>query len=189
MPRTPGCLKAENERGPSQKERSEPGPSHGGTVRENQKNERLRPHPRFSINQVFKKLASKVGAVRCLRQPQRRGSMENNNNNNISSSHVVVGVALPACSAPRLCADGSTSCDQSYTRASAAAQVVAGASSPQAPAQQHSTACKLDGCSDAAMFVFEGDALGSYCQVHKPIMGPVEARTQVSGVRRDREMS
>lgn len=114
--------------------------------------------------------------------------MEDNNNNS-SSYHTVGGAALPGCSAPGLNADESTSFDQRYTRASAAAQVVAGTSSPQAPAQQHSAACKLDGCSDAAMFVFEGDALGSYCQVHKPIMGPVEARTQVSGVRRDREMS
>ena len=112
--------------------------------------------------------------------------MENNNNNNSSSSHGAGVVALPGCFAPRLNAEGST-CDQTYTRASPAAVVVAGASSPQAPAQQHSATCKLDGCSDAAVFVFEGDALGSYCEVHKPIIEQVEAEagTQVSCVRRD----
>lgn len=112
--------------------------------------------------------------------------MEDNINN--STSHVARVVALPGCSASGLNAAASTSRDLSHTPASAAAQVVVGASSPQAPAQQCPATCKLDGCSDAAVFVFEGDTLGSYCQVHKPIMEPLENRTQVSGVRRDRQI-
>ena len=104
-------------------------------------------------------------------------------NNKSSSSHVAGVVALPGCSTPGLDAAGSTSRDLSHTPASAAAQVAVGASSAQAPAQQCSATCKLNGCSDAAVFVFEGDTLGSYCQVHKPIIGPLEALTQV-GERR-----
>ena len=102
-----------------------------------------------------------------------------------SSSHGT-GVVAPASSSALELAPGfgavlnaGNTCDQPYTSATSA--VEADASLPQPPVRQHFAMCKLDGCSDLAVFVFEGDAIGAYCQAHKPI-GRVEAQAQVSRV-------